>query len=61
MAVVLRAMQWMLDDAAFAAGRGDLDPDSGAHLADNLERTAANVRAYAGTGRLEIHNKPHAR
>lgn len=61
MAVVLRAMQWMLDDAAFAAGRGDLDPDSGEHLAASLERTAASVRAHAGTGRLEIHNNPHTR
>lgn len=61
MAVMLRAMQWMIDDAAYAAGRGELDPDSGAQLATQLERTAASVRAHVGTGRLEIRNEPHAR
>lgn len=63
-AVVLRAMKWNLDDAAFQAGRGDLGPTDCAQLATALEGTAASVRAYAGQQvPLFIHHRfsPEAR
>lgn len=46
MAVVLRAMQWNLDDAAFRVGRGELGDVGCDQLAARLESTAASVRAY---------------
>lgn len=44
LAVLLRATQWSLDDAAFRAG--DLSAADCAQLADDLERAARAVRAH---------------